>query len=234
MCFDVDLVLQSRLRACYDLIRDANPDAVRVIDVGSDHGLLSVCCLKTDVCKSVVCTDIHKAPADRTRQTLLDYNLDGRFEVYCVDGLCGVLLNPGDVVVIAGMGGNTIVDIISEVVSRTSENVLCSTDFVLQPQKSIERVREDLSRLGFVILEERVVVDRDIHYSLLHLKYSPLSKSITLEEKYLGPILITKMREGNNEVINYFRHLKSILEVRARGNEEIRQLLDSNIWEEIK
>ena len=142
--------------------------------------------------------------------------------------------NPGDVVVIAGMGGNTIVDIISEVVSRTSENVLCSTDFVLQPQKSIERVREDLSKLGFAILEERVVVDRDIHYSLLHLKYSPLSKSITLEEKYLGPILITKMREGNNEVINYFRHLKSILEVRARGNEEIRQLLDSNIWEEIK
>ena len=126
----------------------------RVIDVGSDHGLLALNCLKRELTPFCICTDIHSAPAARTAECLSSYNLDERFEVFCTDGLDGVDLKKDDTVVMAGLGGNTAVDVMTRAMKLTSEDTLREIDFVLQPQKSQDRVREFLYSNGFAMMRQ--------------------------------------------------------------------------------
>ena len=76
----------------------------RIIDVGSDHGHLSLYSLINDNFAQAVLTDIHKAPAQRSEDTLRVYGYADRTEVYCTDGLDGVELKRGDIVVMTQAG----------------------------------------------------------------------------------------------------------------------------------
>ena len=106
--------LTVRLEMVFEQVKKARKDAVsgRVIDVGSDHGYLAVRCLEEGLAESAVCTEIHKGPAQRSQDALVEAGFGDSSEVYITDGLKGVPLMAGDTVVIAGMGGLNIVDVI--------------------------------------------------------------------------------------------------------------------------
>lgn len=215
--------LPIRLSTVFSMIPS---DSKRVIDVGSDHGKLALHCLQSGIVDAVVCTDIHKEPAERTRKCLSDYNYSAQSEVYCTDGLKGVQLKAGDTVVIAGMGGNTIIDIMTEALSGNDKNILKEVTWCIQPQKSFENVRDYLADNGFQILDEEVCLDRDIYYQMMRVKYTGISYTLTEKEAYYGPVLLTK--SSSNDLIQaFYKHLNQVLEVRARGDERIRNMLNS-------
>ncbi len=201
--------------------------AVRVIDVGSDHGKLAAWCLLEDIAETAVCTDIHKDPAERTRQCLDDYLLSGRSEVYCTDGLSGVELRKGDVVVMAGLGGNNMIDIMEAAAASAPEAVMKEILWVLQPQKSIERVRKYLAQKGYVIKDEKTCIDRDIFYQMMCCSYTGVPYELTLKEIYYGPVFMKKAAEGDELVKAFHRHMDDIYKIRARGDSEIARMLGS-------
>ena len=102
--------LSERLSTVASLI----PSCEIVVDVGSDHGKLSAWCLQSWRCKRIVATDIHKLPAERTREKLFVEGLSEQSEVRVADGLSGVELQSDMTVVIAGMGGLEICKILRE------------------------------------------------------------------------------------------------------------------------
>lgn len=207
----------------YDSVDKDIASSGRIIDVGSDHGLLALECLKTNLTPYCICTDIHKMPAERTRMCLAENGMADKSEVYCTDGLQGVSLKKNDTVVMAGLGGNTTVDVITEAISVTKDEVLKNVDFVLQPQKSVDRLREFLSQNGFKILDENVSIDRGLYYVCLRTRFTGDIISLTLKDKYYGPCLLKK----NDELIDkYFSHLTDIYRIRSRGDEEIKRLLE--------
>lgn len=215
--------LSIRLQMVYDFIDKNRASAGRVIDVGSDHGLLALECLSTDLTPYCICTDIHKMPADRTRQCLCDANMAERSEVYCTDGLKGVELKKNDTVVMAGLGGNTTVDIISEVLKVTSKDVLSEVDFVLQPQKSVDRLRLFLCQNGFEIIDEIISKDRDLYYVCIKTRYTGKTYDLSVKDKFYGPVLKNKNYPLLSE---YYEHLNNVYKIRSRGDEELKKLLE--------
>lgn len=220
--------LTERLTMVLGQVRYArqDSDAGRIIDVGSDHGYLAIRCLEEGLADEAVCTEIHRAPAQRSEDALIEAGFGDCSEVYITDGLKGVPLKAGDIIVIAGMGGLNIVDIISRALKDNGFHVLENVTFVLQPQKSNDMVRKYLTKAGFVFEDESVCYDRDIFYNCMRVVFKGISTTITDEEACYGPKLLSKSKNGDPQVIAYFEHLDKIFEIRQRSNPTVKAALE--------
>ena len=189
--------LSPRLKAVHDMaVSGASEDARRLIDVGSDHGHLSLYALINDDIDEAILTDIHEAPAKRSEETLRLYGFAGRTKVYCTDGLDGVDLQKGDIIVMAGLGGNNMIDIMTRVKEREDAELLKSLTWCLQPQKSSDRLRAYLFGNGFDIIDENSCEDRGLYYVILKVRYSGIPREFTLKEKYYGPVILERINNG--------------------------------------
>lgn len=220
--------LSSRLKAVHDMAVCGVEDAQerRIIDVGSDHGLLSLYSLINDNFKEAVLTDIHQAPAQRSEDTLRMYGYAGRTRVYCTDGLDGVELESGDIVVMAGLGGNNMIDILTRVKGFLDEKILKSLVWCLQPQKSSDKLRQFLFENGFEITDENACEDRGFFYVILKVKYTGVNTKYTLKQKYYGPVILRRIADEEPEVMGYKERLDMRFNLSKRGDEEIRKMLE--------
>ena len=82
-------------------------------DVGCDHGYCSEYMLKNSLCEKAILSDISKGSLKKAETLLFRYIEEGRAEAVLGDGFCGVPKTT-DEVLIAGMGGHEIVDILSD------------------------------------------------------------------------------------------------------------------------
>ena len=197
----------------------------RLIDVGSDHGHLACYALSEGLAETAVCTDIHEAPAKRTETCLKQNGFSDRSMTYCTDGLDGVPLKEGDVVVMAGLGGNNMADIILRAKETTSDEILKSVMWCLQPQKSIDRLREFFAQEGFDILEEKISSERGNLYPIVRAVYTGKPYKMSLYEKYYGPVLIKRFEKKEPVIIEYFARLDNRYKLRARGDREVSELM---------
>ena len=220
--------MTERLTMVLGQVRYARQESAggRIIDVGSDHGYLAIRCLEEGLADEAVCTEIHRAPAQRSEDALIEAGYGDCSEVFITDGLKGVPLMAGDTVVIAGMGGLNIVDIISRALKDNGYHVLENVTFVLQPQKSNDIVRKYLSKAGFVFEDESVCYDRDIFYNCMRVVFKGISTTITDEEACYGPKLLSKFKNGDPQVIAYFEHLDESFEIRQRSNPTVKAALE--------
>ena len=228
--------LTVRLEMVFEQVRSAvsGTGDVRVIDVGSDHGYLALRCLEEGVAKKAVCTEIHEGPAKRSQEALDSAGYSDCSEVHVTDGLIGVPLQDNDVIVIAGMGGLNIIDIIGQAIKDNGTEAMKKVTFVLQPQKSNEIVRKYLAETGFVYVDETVCYDRDIFYNCMRVVYKGITSELTDEQACYGPFLIDKFDKGDKEVSLYFDHLNKIFEIRKRSNPTVKSALEERKQNERK
>ena len=89
------------------------PSGARVADVGTDHGLLPVWLRLYGVSPAVIASDIRPGPLEAAKRNAAKYGVEGiRFRL--CPGLEGIRRDEADVVVIAGMSGETISSILNE------------------------------------------------------------------------------------------------------------------------
>lgn len=138
--------LDNRLKTAAALCRSGGI----VCDVGTDHALLA-CYLAKCGAKAVIASDINEGPLEAARRTVEQEGCDN-VRVVRSDGLCEI--DFADDVIICGMGGELIADIIAGC-RFLSE----STRFILQPMTKPEILRKRLYADGFEILEERTAYD---------------------------------------------------------------------------
>ncbi len=219
-------VLPPRLEAVYSELNQDKTTNGRIIDVGSDHALFSIACLKNRITRFAIATDINKAPAERSRQALINAGFAEHIEaeVYNTDGITGITIHNNDTITIAGMGGNNIIDIMGYALKNIDESVLKTVDFIIQPQKSLDKVREFLSSAGFNIINEKVAVDNDNFYVIIKTIFTGESYSLTDEDLYYGPILLSKKDEMT---VAYHKHLDEVFSLRARGDAKLRRVMEN-------
>jgi tRNA (adenine22-N1)-methyltransferase len=125
----------------------------RVADIGPDHGYLGIWLARQGVAERVIMTDIAAGPLAIARRNAEEY---GGFDFRLGDGLAP--LEPGEVdtVVIAGMGGETIIGILEADPDKTRS----FAKYVLQPRTKAELLREWLAGAGFRIIAEETVPER--------------------------------------------------------------------------
>lgn len=152
-------------------------------DIGSDHALLPIYLISEEICPFVICGEFKDGPYARTNQAVTLHGLGESIEVRQGDGFEVLTSSEVATVVLAGMGGNTIIDILqrSLVKARSFDRL------VLQPMNAIPELRALVNRWGWKIEKETVVWDGDYyinisvapriweeyHFTRMELEYGP-------------------------------------------------------------
>ncbi|MEG1528926.1 MAG: class I SAM-dependent methyltransferase, partial [Clostridia bacterium] len=83
-----------------------------VADIGCDHGKLGYYLLSTDRAKKIVATDISAKSLAKAEMLVNENGVASQFETRLGDGLKPLASNEADVVVVAGLGGDVISQIL--------------------------------------------------------------------------------------------------------------------------
>ena len=154
--------LSPRLRMIAELI----PKGVQFADVGTDHAYLPVWLILQGVIDHAIAADLRSGPLDRAKETAEKYGVSQCVGFRLCDGLTGIKEDEADVIVIAGMGGETISHILSEAPwTRREEKML-----ILQPMSSQEDLRQWLAQNGSVIEKERIAREDKTLYTIMVVK----------------------------------------------------------------
>ena len=157
-----NLNLQPRLRCLADLV----PDHARLADIGTDHGYIPVYLLQQGRIDHAIAADIGAEPLEHARRTAQEYELTTQIDFRLCDGLAGIKAEETDCILIAGMGGETIISILENAAwLQGGEHSL-----LLQPQSRQELLRTWLTEHGFCILREHLVLDKGTIYNVMQVK----------------------------------------------------------------
>ena len=107
-------------------VADAAGKCNILADVGTDHGYIPVYMLENDLCERAYASDIREQPLSRAAEIILESGLSDKAETFLSNGILDIP-EDYDTLVIAGMGGETIVSILEA--KRPPENA----KLVLQP-----------------------------------------------------------------------------------------------------
>lgn len=147
--------LGNRLGAIYEMVKGGT-----VADIGTDHALLPVALVQNGKCTGGFACDIKKGPLESARRTIAAAGLCDRIERVLCDGIPAVCADC-DTIVIAGMGGLMIADILARA------SVAEHTQLLLQPMTKAAELRRYLVHNGFVIVWETYVREGKMIYVIL-------------------------------------------------------------------
>ncbi len=136
-------------------------EGASVIDVGSDHAYMPIYLAREKKAKRALATDVHDGPIQRSRENIEKFGLSEKVQAQKADGLLGVSLEGYDTIVIAGMGGLLIWEILS------GAETLNGKRLVLQPMTAIPELRAALVQNGFRIEKETIAAEGEKLYVIL-------------------------------------------------------------------
>ncbi len=176
--------LDARLSAVASLVRINS----RVADIGTDHGYLLAYLIENGICPSGIAADINKGPLENAERTVVDAEIYDRVELILSDGLKNVPEGSCDDIVLAGMGGNLIADILSSCPWIYDERI----HIVAQPMSHGEVLREFYVKNGFEILREKSVADGKRLYCVISAVYTGVRAEHDPSYIYLGRLTENK------------------------------------------
>lgn len=158
------MIISERLAAIASFVRQGS----RVADIGTDHGLLPIYLIREGIAASVIASDVREGPAAVARKNIQKARLSDRIDVRVGDGLRPILPTEAEDIVIAGMGGETIVEILGAApwVADTRRRL------ILQPMSHAEILREWLYLRGFQTVTEQLLEDAGRQYTVLVAEYT--------------------------------------------------------------
>lgn len=206
--------LDLRLMLCASFVRQ---DA-KVADIGTDHAYLPVWLCKKGIAKSALACDIGQEPLQNGIKTIEKYNACDVVEARLCNGLSAIEENEVDDIIIAGMGGETIADIIGS--WKYSKNP--KKHFILQPMTKPQFLINFLYSNGFEIIKQECCFDKKL-YTVMLVEYTGNTFEITEEFLHLGK-LSPKTNPFDRE---YLEMEIRNLENKAKGNKEYIQVIEN-------
>lgn len=156
-----------------------------VFDVGSDHALVPIYLVKENIAIKAYASDINVGPYNSALKNIKKHNLEGRVIALKSDGISNISEDVNSVV-IAGMGGKLIVDILDQ--DKTKLEGIKS--LILAPNIATNTVREWLMNNKFMIEKELIIEEDSKFYEVIKALRVKENVSYTEEELFFGPILL--------------------------------------------
>jgi tRNA (adenine22-N1)-methyltransferase len=148
------------------VIANSIPECSCLADIGTDHGYIPIYTVLNNISKNAIAGDIKKGPVEVAKKNIINYKLENKIETRIGAGLSILKKNEADVILIAGMGGNLIADIIEE-----HHDIASATDcLILQPVQYPEALRKYLSKANFVIFDEELANEGNKYYHIIKAK----------------------------------------------------------------
>lgn len=176
--------LSLRLKTIVSLVDKCNC----VADIGTDHGYVPIELIKDNICIKAVASDINKGPVKKANINIVSEDLQGKIDCRLGSGLSTVKIGEAQGVIIAGMGGNLIRDIIEE-----GLEVFKKCEFaILQPVQNPEVLREYIYKNGYHIIDEELCIDENKFYEIIKIKYDNKVEKVDSIFYEIGKSLIDK------------------------------------------
>ena len=220
-----ELKLSKRLTAIAGMVRAVSPhDKTEqrqycLCDVGTDHAHIPIKLLLDGVIEHCIAMDVIEGPLEKARGNTALYNVTDKVELRISDGLDAYRTGEAQGLVIAGMGGR----IISRILLREPDKSRDFEEIILQPQADPEFVRRAVRELGLYIDREKVVLEDNKYYPVMHVvhefqkgpDWTPAGEPVCDDEKELyiqaedlfGPVLI---RERDDMLRSYLLWQKGV------------------------
>ena len=184
--------LSKRLQAVANLVSKGN----RVADIGCDHAYISIYLAENSISPHIIAMDINQGPVNRAKENIIKSGLKHQIEIRRSDGLAELKQGEADTLLIAGMGGALMTQILNE----KPELVGGVRELILQPQSEISKVRRMLTQKDFYIIKEEMLAEEGKYYVMM--KAVPLSGMenmrsyrLTKEEHYVYGRLLLESRQ---------------------------------------
>lgn len=151
-----------------------------IADIGTDHGYVPIDVIKKNICNRAIASDINKGPVEKAKINVSMEGMKDKIECRLGSGLTTLKVGEVQGVVIAGMGGNLIRDIILQ-----GYNVFKKLDFaILQPTQNPEVLRKFIFEKGLEIIKEDLCIDEGIYYEIIKVKCEEFKKTTEKDELY--------------------------------------------------
>ena len=169
-----------RLSLCAEYVRRGS----RLADIGTDHGYLPIAlCLSGRIPSALAC-DVNPLPLQSARENIAKYGLSDRILTRLSDGLRSVRADEADDIVIAGMGGELIRDILSAAKWVNDASKL----LILQPMTHHDDLIKWLYENGFEIISQKAVLDEGKYYTALSARHCGVPKACDTYSATVGAL----------------------------------------------
>lgn len=189
-------ILGKRLSAVADLIEPGET----VADIGSDHALLPIYLIENHITDRVIIGELGDGPYRRAEKAVKASSASNKIELRQGNGL--QVLEHGEVqkVILAGMGGDTIVEILADDWKKAAS----FKTFIFQPMSKAAVLRQHLASQGWMMEEERLGEERGRMFLLL--VYSPADCPYQLNdlESEIGISILRADTELKRRYINRY------------------------------
>lgn len=182
--------LKRRLQGIYDMV----PKSTRLADIGTDHAYVPAALIEGGKAETAIATDLRSAPLKGAQAYLRARGLLSKIELRQGDGL--TVLDPGEVdgIIISGLGGGTMVNML-----KAGSKVISTLRFVvLAPHNDAYAIRAFLLRSNLALVDETLIEEEGRFYPIL--RFAPGDRLAPYRQQayslyemlYLGPFLLAR------------------------------------------
>lgn len=226
MMYDKRISLDPRLSTIAEMLGTCTCCA----DIGSDHGRLGAFMLQNHRVERMCLTDISAPSLDKARKLIALLGLEEKTGFYVGDGALA-LEEKVDAAVIAGMGGETISEII-----EGSNGKLEGARLILQPNVAAPQLRRCLNVNGYRIKDETLVRDGRRIYVII--EAVPGAQTLSDFEYEVGPVILKERPEALADYTAFRLRVarKALSGAQNGNNQETVDLLrrEIEVWEDVE
>lgn len=200
------------------VIADSVSSSGIVADVGTDHGYLPVYLIREKGLQKVIATDVNKDPLAKAQRIIFRHKLTDQIELRLGDGL--KVLEPGeaDTIILAGMGGI----LISDLLDSSPEVAKSAKMLIAQPIQAVSGLRQYLWQSGYRICSEKLVQEKHRFYETVFACYEGNDEVKTDPVDLEIGTFIREQAPGTAKA--YLKRKIRILEQRQKGLREAKNL----------
>ncbi|MBQ7558347.1 MAG: SAM-dependent methyltransferase [Lachnospiraceae bacterium] len=132
----------------------------RTADVGCDHAHTGIYLVQAGISPRVLAMDLRKGPLEKARENVLEAGLEEKIELRLSDGLDALGEGEADTMIISGMGGPLIL----EILERNPDKAKSVKELVLSPQSDLPEFQKGLEAMGFTVTDIRIVKDDKFYF----------------------------------------------------------------------
>lgn len=177
----------------------------RVADIGCDHGYLGIHLLTNGIAAHMIESDVAQGPLDSARRNARKFGVESAM-TFCLSDGAKAIPRDFDVLVCAGMGGDTMIHILSAAPWLKSRQYR----LILQCQSKTPMLRQWLDETGWRITEEAVLREGKFLYTVMEVYWEPEYPRLAPGAAYFPPALL---EAPSDKVPAYFAWVRKGLEI---------------------
>lgn len=199
--------LSKRLQTIADFVKKNSV----VADIGTDHAHIPIYLIENNIIDKAYACDINKGPLEKAKENIENFGVSENIVLRLSNGLDKMSNKEADTIIIAGMGGELIIDILERGKSFFNKK----NTFILSPHTKTDEVRDYLLRKGFEILKEDMCIDEGKFYTVIEGRYTEnkliYSEAELLYGKYLienkHPVLLEFLKKEEEKYISILSNI---------------------------